>query len=83
MNYVTELEERLIDDSTKYIQANEEKICSPQVKFQIGDYVEHKVFGMGEIIDIKKDISSIVVKFEKSKTERNLSLKAPLTIVKK
>lgn len=83
LNYVTELEERLIDDSTKYIQANEEKICSPQVKFQIGDYVEHKVFGMGEIIDIKKDISSIVVKFEKSKTERNLSLKAPLTIVKK
>lgn len=83
LSYVTELEERLIDDSTKYIQANEEKICSPQVKFQIGDYVEHKVFGMGEIIDIKKDISSIVVKFEKSKTERNLSLKAPLTIVKK
>lgn len=83
LNYVTELEERLIDDSTKYIQVNEEKICSPQVKFQIGDYVEHKVFGVGEIIDIKKDTSSIVVRFEKSKTERNLSLKAPLTIVKK
>lgn len=83
LNYTVELEERLVDDSTKYIQANEEKICSPQAEFQVGDFVEHRVFGVGEIVEIKKDISSLVIKFDKSDTERNLSFKAPLKKVNK
>lgn len=83
LNYTVELEERLVDESMKYIQANEQKIVSPQVEFQIGDYVEHKVFGVGKIINIRKDISSFVIKFENSETERNLNFKAPLTVLKK
>lgn len=78
LNYTVELEERLVDDSKKYIQANEEKICLPKIEFRVGDCVEHKVFGVGKIINIRKDLSSLIIKFEKSETERNLSFKAPL-----
>lgn len=81
LKYTVELEERLVQDSTKYIQVNEEKISLPQVELQIGDYVEHKVFGVGKIINIRKDISSYVIKFENSDTERNINFKAQLTII--
>ena len=46
--------------------------------FQIGDLVCHKVFGRGKIVDIKEDITSFVIKFDKFETERNLSFRAPL-----
>lgn len=78
LKYVVEMEERLVDAAARYIQANEERMGMAQTELQIGDLVEHRVFGRGKILDIKKDSSCFVIKFEKSETERNLSFKAPI-----
>ena len=78
LKYVVELEERLVDAAARYIQANEERMGMAQTELQIGDLVEHRVFGRGKILDIKKDSACFVIKFEKSETERNLSFKAPI-----
>lgn len=40
------------------------------------------MFGIGKVIEIKKDISSYVIKFDGSETERNLNFKAPLEKVR-
>ncbi|MEF9922457.1 MAG: hypothetical protein RR769_06010, partial [Anaerovoracaceae bacterium] len=69
---------QLIDDASKYIKSSEEKIAVPITSFSIGDTVKHKVFGIGKVIEIKRDILSYVIKFDGSETERNLSFKAPL-----
>lgn len=78
LNYTVELEAQLIDDATKFIKSSEEKIAVPITSFSIGDTVKHKVLGIGKVIEIKKDISSYVIKFDGSETERNLNFKAPL-----
>lgn len=78
LNYTVELEAQLIDDASKFIKSSEEKLAAPITSFTIGETVKHKVFGIGKIIEIKKDISSYVIKFDDSETERNLNFKAPL-----
>lgn len=82
LNYMVELETRLIDDASKFIKRSEEKVTVPITAFSIGDIVKHKVFGTGKVIEIKKDISSYVIKFDGSETERNLNFKAPLENVR-
>lgn len=78
LDYTVELEEQLVDNASKFIKNSEEKIVIPTTAFTIGDIVEHKVFGVGEIIGIKKDIASYVIRFNNSATERNLSFRTPL-----
>lgn len=78
LEYTVELEEKLVDYGKRYIHEYEEQVGFTKGEFQVGDFVEHKVFGIGEIIGIKAESTSLVIKFQNSKTERNLSLKAPL-----
>lgn len=79
LNYTVELEESLLENAQKYIKANEDKICNDVLPMlAVGDMVEHRSFGIGKIIGIRKDISSYVIKFENLDTERNLGFRAPL-----
>jgi DNA helicase-2/ATP-dependent DNA helicase PcrA len=83
LNYTVELGAALTESAQQYIKANEEKMGSVQSMLKIGDMVEHRVFGIGEIIGIKPEISSYVIKFEKAETERNLGFRAPLKKIEK
>lgn len=78
LDYTVELEEQLVDDASKFIKNSEEKISISTTAFTIGDVVLHKVFGVGEIIGIKNEIASYVIKFDNASTERNLSFKISL-----
>lgn len=78
LDYTVELEEQLIDDASKFIKNSEEKLSVPHTAFSVGDMVKHKIFGNGEVVDIKNEISSYVIKFDSSETVRNLNFKAPL-----
>ena len=78
LEYVVDLEEKLIVDASKYIKANEERITNIDRGFKVGDRICHKVFGKGSIIGIKEDISSYVIKFDGIETERNLSFRIQL-----
>lgn len=48
-------------------------------KFIKGDYVKHKMFGRGKIIDVKD--RTYVIKFDRFPTERDLSFNAPLEFI--
>ncbi len=78
VEYVTELESHLVEAADSYIRASEEKINREVTGFAIGDKVLHKVFGVGEILDIKEELSSYVIKFESAATERNIAMRVPL-----
>lgn len=76
LNYTVELEDKLVNDSNTYIQ-NTEKRFTP-VSLEVGDTIQHSLFGKGEILEIRDDISSYVIKFEKLETARNINFKMPL-----
>lgn len=82
VNYTVELEEHLLEKAGRFIEANERKLrgLPAQIEgLQVGDKVEHKVFGVGEIVDICKETESYVIQFEQMETTRNLSKNAKLT----
>lgn len=78
LHYVVELEERLAAQAAGYIRVNEEKICGRKQSFQTGDIVVHKVFGRGQIVAVKEEISSYVIQFDGMETVRNISMRMPL-----
>lgn len=78
LNYTVELEEKLVNDSHAYIQNAEKRFMSSPLTLEAGDMIRHSVFGKGEIIEVRNDISSYVIKFEKLETVRNINFKAPL-----
>ncbi len=79
LKYEVELEEKLINDTKKYISYNEEQLgLLSEDTLSVGDRVTHKVFGPGVIANICREDSSYVIKFDKFETERNLSFRAPL-----
>ena len=79
LRYVVELDEALVKSAQAFISCNEEKmgIISNDV-LRKGDRIIHKVFGEGEIIDVREDLSVYIIKFDKLSTTRNLSFRAPI-----
>lgn len=78
VDYVVELDERLINQTTNYIDANERVMKNEQSEFQIGDKVSHKVFGIGTVVAINSELVSYVIQFEEMNTVRNISKRIPL-----
>ena len=110
LSYTKELEERLFETATNYIELNERKIrlresmqqsvstdalygnkTEDAIKekgaendskiFQVGDYVQHNVFGIGVIKEVNLNDSCYQVQFGNLETTRSMSLMAPLTRV--
>ncbi len=78
LNYEGELDDSLIDKAQNYIKLNEETINTTTTKFKVGDRIQHKAFGKGNIIGIKEDISAYVIKFDMNETERNININTEL-----
>lgn len=74
IDYVNELPQRLVDDTKRYIAANESRYMPLDTELKPGDRVRHKVFGEGTITGIRGDIGCYVVKFDMVETERNLKI---------
>lgn len=111
LSYTKELEDRLFETATNYIELSERKIRlresmqtsvstdvsgsnmteeeANKVKgsetdskiFQVGDYVQHRVFGIGVIKEVNLNDSCYQVQFGNLETTRSMSLMAPLTRV--
>lgn len=78
LNYIVELDERLVMQASGYIRTNEEQMNRSETELQVGDTVMHKVFGKGRIIAVKKEITSYVIQFDNMETVRNIQMKTPL-----
>lgn len=80
LDYCVELEERLIDEATDFITKDENAMNNIKINqsYSVGDKVEHKTFGKGEIIQINEADSSLIIKFECLETNRSIGMKTPL-----
>lgn len=78
LNYVRELEPGLATNARHYISASERKLNLSAAGFSPGDQVRHKAFGLGKILEVKKEKGCYVIQFEKLETARNISFHAPL-----
>lgn len=83
LNYTAELEESLVEEAQFFIEQNEKRFNCDDMPFSVGDIIEHKVFGRGEILELSEDTSSYVIKFDKMETTRNISFKTKLELYKK
>ena len=76
LTYTVELEQRLTQAATNYINRNnihtEEKIHC------IGDIVKNKVFGRGKIIGINQNTKTYIIQFETMTTPRNINMQTVL-----
>ena len=81
LKYEVELDNALIDNAKQYIQKSEERMCYHNIPLKAGDKIEHQIFGIGVIIGIDDSISSYIIKFEKSETERNVIFNTPLKLL--
>lgn len=79
VNYLVELEDRLVDESIAYIRINENKIRpAKNGTYVIGDRIIHKVFGIGQIIDVNNALKCYSIKFDSMATNRSISFAIPL-----
>ena len=79
LNYTVELEENLIDDANDFIANSENSInVVNNIRFIVGEKIQHKSFGTGRIIEVDNNNSSYVIKFDSSETHRNISFSAQL-----
>ncbi len=78
LEYVVELEKSLLNGARQYIGVSEAMPDNTGSGLKAGDVVEHKVFGVGEIVAVRADISAYIIKFEKLETERSIGFGAKL-----
>lgn len=80
LDYCVELEEQFVNDVTYFITQDENTINNIKSNqlYAVGDKIEHKIFGKGEIIQINDTDLSLVIKFESLETNRSIGMKTPL-----
>lgn len=72
---------RFVKELDPYLEIHSKKISSdfPTDIYQVGDKIEHPVFGIGTITIINREESSYSILFDKLKTERNILFGAKIT----
>ncbi|MBR3646646.1 MAG: ATP-binding domain-containing protein, partial [Lachnospiraceae bacterium] len=79
VEYVSEIEESIVESANKYIDLNESKIYAlVDNEFKVGDRIIHKVFGKGTILDICPQTTSFVIKFDCLDTNRSINMRVKL-----
>lgn len=80
IEYTEELSDDLLSECNWKISNSEKtlKVLAAALSFEIGDRVVHNILGAGEVVDINRNKSAYIIKFEKIPTLRNISFKAKL-----
>jgi DNA helicase II / ATP-dependent DNA helicase PcrA len=83
LEYVVELDARLINDANQYIDINEKKLDWNSNRLQVNDIIQHHVFGRGKIVEVNEVASMYTIKFDNMETNRSISFKVMLEFVGK
>ncbi|HWT76356.1 MAG TPA: UvrD-helicase domain-containing protein [Mobilitalea sp.] len=81
LNYMVELEDRLMGDASFYIEQNERKLGGNNQRLKINDRIRHSVFGTGTILGVHEDLSSYEIQFDQMETTRNISFKIRMELI--
>lgn len=73
--------EMLIEAAKNYIRMQKNHAAPQAVAFSAGQKVQHKVFGIGEILKLDTEAQAYVIRFDKLGTEREVSFRAKLTLI--
>ena len=78
--YTDELDESLISEINWSIKSSEMLLeaAAAAPSFRPGDRIVHSIMGAGEIMDIDRDLSAYVIKFDNIETTRKISFKVKL-----
>lgn len=80
LTFTNELDPRLVSDARLAVESNEKmlELHSRGPAFGPGDRIVHSIMGAGEILDIDRDSSAFIIKFDTLPTARKISMKAKL-----
>ncbi|MFR9543317.1 MAG: 3'-5' exonuclease, partial [Rikenellaceae bacterium] len=60
--------------ASDYIQSVDKMFLGEKIKLEVSQIVEHKIFGVGEILEIDEEVNTAVIKFENSNTPKHLCI---------
>ncbi len=82
--FLSDIDTNLLDciNGSRIVIHGESEQMLPKAVFEVGDKVEHKVFGKGEIVNIDKVTQTYEIKFENIRGTRRLMFRAELLRVK-
>ncbi|MBQ9003789.1 MAG: UvrD-helicase domain-containing protein [Eggerthellaceae bacterium] len=80
VDFETPLEDSLVKDARAYIRARDAQLDQAETgpAFQVGNRVNHIVFGAGTIVGIDPDRNAYEIQFDDMETPRSLAFKAKL-----
>jgi len=80
LHYTHELEETLIAATKWAVRSQEQRLESSAAGpvFKPGDRIIHDIFGPGQVIEVDRDRTFYLIKFDKLDTARNISIKVKL-----
>jgi len=78
--YTGELDDSLVYDTNWHISSSESRLeaSAARLTFQPGNRIIHSIMGAGEVVDIDRDRSAYLIKFDNLETLRKISFKAQL-----
>jgi len=78
--YTGELDDSLVYDTNWHISSSESRLeaSAARLTFQPGNRIMHSIMGAGEVVDIDRDRSAYLIKFDNLETLRKISFKAQL-----
>lgn len=84
LKYTVELDEKLVESAMAYVRQREGQPAVPSVAddlFDVGSKVEHRVWGKGEVVGVKREESCYEIKWDKFDTTRHISFTAAKSII--
>ncbi|MEG0467871.1 MAG: UvrD-helicase domain-containing protein [Mucinivorans sp.] len=81
----SELEKEAIAyiENSNYIASLENEVTDDQLEFKVGDKVEHRAFGVGEIVNVDDECMQLSILFENNSSERHIELRRAKIVLKK
>lgn len=82
LKYEVELDNCFFEEARNYIELDERRMDNLNLPFKIDDVVEHKVFGKGRVMEINREKSAYIIKFDNMDTNRSINFEGKLELVR-
>lgn len=82
LKYEVELDNCFFEEARNYIELDERRMDNLNLPLKIDDVVEHKVFGKGRVMEINREKSAYIIKFDNMDTNRSINFEGKLELVR-
>ena len=80
MDFTVKPREGLIEETRKYVEMSNNRLSfgAPQMAFNAGDRIRHKVFGPGTVLEPDLTKASYLIQFDEMETPRSISFRVKM-----